>query len=301
MKSTASHSLALVSGAVLATYLVSRKYSKEETFEPIIASELPSDPYELLQEWITKTEKKLGFLASHTMVVATCGENQEEGATARTVVLQAASNELGGLLFGSSRNSLKGRQIQQNPNGEAVIRLGLHHQVRIRGKIRMEESKTTESFLLVAPMARKGLHALKQGKTISEEEHEKLVRQVFEADEAMLGGESKFQKLTKSVFGKKEEEETTPPTEEEEKIKPLTPLVLKKAKQFFAKKADAEEVVIPKEEELTTPPPSYVAFMISPTSFEFYSGGHPAYMNDRFLYVKDPKRRKFLAPQRLQS
>ena len=33
------------------------------------------------------------------------------------------------------------------------------------------------------------------------------------------------------------------------------------------------------------PPPNYSAFLLTPRSVEFYSGGHPGYINDRFLYV----------------
>ena len=35
------------------------------------------------------------------------------------------------------------------------------------------------------------------------------------------------------------------------------------------------------------PPQNYAAYALRPSSFEFYSGGHPGYVNDRFLFLKD--------------
>ncbi|CAK0811619.1 unnamed protein product [Prorocentrum cordatum] len=35
------------------------------------------------------------------------------------------------------------------------------------------------------------------------------------------------------------------------------------------------------------PHAGYSAFVLEPTSFEFYLGGHPGFLNDRFLFVRD--------------
>eukprot|EP00747_Dinoflagellata_sp_TGD_P165820 gnl/TRDRNA2_/TRDRNA2_187708_c0_seq1.p1 gnl/TRDRNA2_/TRDRNA2_187708_c0~~gnl/TRDRNA2_/TRDRNA2_187708_c0_seq1.p1 ORF type:complete len:248 (+),score=37.50 gnl/TRDRNA2_/TRDRNA2_187708_c0_seq1:140-883(+) len=48
-------------------------------------------------------------------------------------------------------------------------------------------------------------------------------------------------------------------------------------------------------------PSKYVAFRLRPSSFEFYSGGHPSYINDRFLYVRKEAKEDFFEVMRLQA
>lgn len=207
-------------------------------FEPLKCSTLPSCPFELLNAWINEAEAALGFLESHAMVVAT--GDFSEGPTARTVVLQVATSELG-LMFGSSRSSLKGRQAIADGRAECVLRHG-QRQVRIRGVLRLDDSKSAESFQRVAPSARVGLQALKQGAPINEHGW------------AQLGAEVNV--TARSVF-------SGPPA----------------------------------------PPEDYTAFVLVPRTFEFYNGGHPSYLNDRFLYVRDLRGDSldFEVPVRLQS
>ena len=140
-------------------------------------------------------------------------------------------------LFGSSRSSLKGRQALADGRAEAVVRHG-QRQVRIRGELRLDESKATESFRRVAPSAQHGLAVLQQGAPIDE-----------------AGWSSLAAKVDASL-------------------------------------ERAGEV---------PPPDDYVAFILTPRTIEFYNGGHPNYLNDRFLYVRAMASCDFAAPMRLQA
>ena len=191
---------------------------------PLLRESLPSCPFELLHTWIAEAQAALGFLESHAMIVATA--DADGGPTARTVVLQLADSSIG-LVFGSSRSSLKGRQATADGRAELVLRHG-QRQVRVRGRLRLDEALAARSFQLVAPPARLGLQQLQQGHEIGEQAWEALRTQVDEAVAQSSDGDS----------------------------------------------------------GLLTPPADYVAFVLSPDSFEFYNGGHPAYMNDRFLFVR---------------
>ena len=62
-----------------------------------------------------------------------------------------------------------------------------------------------------------------------------------------------------------------------------------------------EQLLRGQEDSLVEPPASYVAFVLKPSSFEFYNGGHPAYLNDRFLYVRAKDGVRFDLPVRLQA
>ena len=229
-------------GATLALWLGSRNcrfsHAGNASFSPLHPKELPTDPYELLNRWMAEAENSSGFLEAHAMTLATC--DAEGGATARTVVLQLAGEEHGGLMFGSNRLSLKARQTTADGRAEVVLRFG-QRQARVRGTLRLDETKSALSFSRVAPKARLGLSTLEQGRAIDEAGHAKIAAQI---DQLMAQGH---------------------------------------------------------EQALVEPPSNYVAFVLAPSSFEFYNGGHPAYLNDRFLYLRAKDGVRFAAPVRLQA
>ena len=156
------------------------------------------------------------------MVLAT--SSRDEGATARNVLLQKITPS-GELVFGSSRGSLKDRQLTEDPRAELVLRWG-QKQARVRGVVRKGTADETEaSWSGMPPGVRLGLPLLRQGKETNEQEHEALMR-------------AAIRELRRDV----------PPE---------------------------------------CPHDVYAAFKCTPSSVEFYSGGHPSYINDRFLYVHD--------------
>ena len=168
----ASHFLAAVAGAVLCTLWINRRAAPpwlRGPFLPTRLSELPSCPFELLAKWVGEAEAVLGFLEAHAMVVSTT--SADGGATARTVVLQECSPQ--GLVFGSNRHSLKSRQAQQDSRAEAVLRFG-QRQVRVRGELRLDDSRSSDSFGRVMPTARQGLQLLQQGVKIDEDAWQQL-------------------------------------------------------------------------------------------------------------------------------
>lgn len=228
MHSVTTHVAVAAASAALALWLRDRLYRRARTshggsvaFLPM--ESLPPDPYELLNLWIADAEAAAGYLEAHAMTIATC--DAVGGATARTVVLQLAGEQHGGLLFGSNRHSLKARQAAADERAECVLRFG-QRQVRVRGALRLVDSKAALSFSRVAPAARVGLSILEQGNQIDEATHRTLAVRID---------------------------------------------------QLLTDKHEAT---------LVEPPPSYTAFVLTPATIEFYSGGHPAYLNDRFLYVR---------------
>ena len=80
-------------------------------------------------------------VAARFVVLAT--SSPEEGATARTLLLQKIDST-GGLVFGTSPGSLKGRSLAQDDRAEVVMRWG-NQQVRCRGRMRKGSASETES------------------------------------------------------------------------------------------------------------------------------------------------------------
>lgn len=180
--SYAAHFAALGIGAAIG-YLLSnaratRKRAAMGAYEPLQKSELPSSPLDLLRDWIARDDSAVQFL-----VLAT--STPSEGATARTVVLHGISPE-GHLLVGTAVNSLKSRQLREDPRAEAVLRWG-NRQCRVRGVMRQGTPEQCEScFRGQPPGAQIGIPWLDQGKPIDEAGHQALVAR-FQAVRAVGG------------------------------------------------------------------------------------------------------------------
>lgn len=195
--------------------------SNPEAYIPLGRSALPSCPYELVTRWVAEHEAQHGFLESHAVVLAT--SSPEGGATARTVVLQCWSKA--GLVFGSQRSSLKGRDVASDPRAEAVLRLG-QRQVRFRGTMRLgDDTESDAAYRRLTRGAQLGLKVLRQG-------------QPCDGDAAQARLVERWQALR-----------------------------------------DADDA------SPLSRPPDFAAFVLEPSTIEFYSGGHAGYVNDRWLYA----------------
>ena len=191
---------------------------------PLAEAEMPAEPCVLLRAWIDELDDG----GPCYVVLAT--SSASEGATARTLVLQRLLAS-GGLLVGSSAESLKARQLADDVRAEAVLRWG-HRQVRVRGRMREGSAEeTADSFRLQLKGFRLGLPMLQQGQPIDEAGHVAL-RARYDAAASRCKG----------ALG-----DSAP----------------------------------------NSPPSGYSAYVLEPACVEFYSGGHPGCINDRFLYVRE--------------
>ena len=175
------------------------------------------------------------------MVVAT--SSPYEGPSARTVLLQHWHT--GSLCFGSSATSLKGRQIATGETRcECVLRFG-QRQVRIRGRLSMGDDRASDAaWLRLTPEARAGLIELNQ------------------ATPTLTLGLIPTMTPTPTLSNQGE------PIDNDEHAKLEARVTKRIACRDRPWHADGR-------------PESYRAFVLEPTSFEFYSGGHPGYVNDR--------------------
>jgi len=173
-------------------------------------------------------EASEGFLARAMVVATSCPDG---GATARTVVMGTWGPAVGGLVFGSNPNSLKGRQLVADPRCEAVLRWG-QRQVRVRGTVRLGNSEESDAmFRRLSSGQQMGLTFLQQGRRTSETEHDAALEKFLTMSAASNRGDGNLQQVTR--------------------------------------------------------PESYSAFVLEPETLEFYQGGHPGYVNDRLLYVRE--------------
>lgn len=162
-------------GAAVVLLLI--RFSKGKERPPLQWSEMPSDPYVLLNKWIGEATAGMGELCARSMVLAT--SDPDEGPTARTVALQDCDSEYGYLSFHTSSTSLKARQLAADPRCEMVLTWG-DRQVRIRGEAYLagpgEESDAAFQKLSAGEQA--SLHVLRQGEQIGEKEFEGAAEQV---------------------------------------------------------------------------------------------------------------------------
>jgi pyridoxine/pyridoxamine 5'-phosphate oxidase len=228
----------LVAGVTAALlFQLRRRRLPPVEYLPLARDSLPDCPFELCSRWIAEHKTTSGFLESHAVVLAT--SSPSGGATARTVILQRWGSEFGGLVFGSQRSSLKGRDVVSDPRAEAVLRLG-QRQIRFRGEVRFgsrEESRA--AFGRLPRGSQIGLQLLRQGEACADEayaECKRCWRALADADE---GGDWRC-------------------------------------------------------------PDDYVAMILEPCTIEAYSGGHPGYINDRWLWVRSDDGR-FILETRLQA
>lgn len=145
-----------------------RKRQIKATFQAIVNP--PDEPMSLLKAWLAENEAVDG-VAARFVVLAT--SSPEEGATARTLLLQKIDST-GGLVFGTSPGSLKGRSLAQDDRAEVVMRWG-NQQVRCRGRMRKGSASETESAFAGLPVgAQLGLPLLEQGAPIDDAAYAKV-------------------------------------------------------------------------------------------------------------------------------
>lgn len=200
----------------------------------LLVENMPSDPYNLLHQWMKEEEDQSGFAAARAMVLAT--SSPADGATARTVICQQCGEQCGGLVVATNGESLKSRQIHEDPRVETVFRWG-DRQVRVRGRARLGDAvESDNAWITLSREQRLGLTLLQQGEPCSEMGHVAI-------------------------------------------SKAWRSLALKHGCNGDSNAGAAHGTLIPR-------PQHFSALIVQPESFEFYTGGHPGYVNDRFLYTR---------------
>lgn len=112
----------------------------------LLEEQLPSLPIELLKDWVkTAEDKKL--VEPYAMSFATCGSDCLPSV--RTLLMREITqlDDSGlGIVFYSNYDSVKGQNLEQNPNAQALFFWhSLERQVRVSGtvrKISLERSQT---------------------------------------------------------------------------------------------------------------------------------------------------------------
>ena len=72
--------------------------------------------------WVDAAVNRGGYAFGRAMCLAT--NSPAEGPTARTVLCQTLGDAVGGLVIGTNGESLKSRQVLEDPRVEAVFRWG---------------------------------------------------------------------------------------------------------------------------------------------------------------------------------
>ena len=161
---TLSHMLALVSGA-----LAPREF----------AGSLPDDPVRTLREWFSDAEASGRYHDPGAMSLAT---SSPDGApSSRMVLCKAIESDPPALLFFSSYQSRKGRELSANPRAAAVFHWPhARRQARVEGTVERISSPESDAYFAGRPLlARLGAQASAQGAAL--ESRAELISRVVAA------------------------------------------------------------------------------------------------------------------------
>ena len=132
---------------------------------PFTDADLTDEPLELLLRWLAEAEAT-GMVDHNAMTVATAGADGRPSA--RTVLLRSCDAE--GLRFYTNRESLKGRQIAQNPRAQLLFfwrELG--RQIFVHGPIEPTSDADSDAYYGSRHrLSRIGAWASRQGTPIAD-------------------------------------------------------------------------------------------------------------------------------------
>jgi pyridoxamine 5'-phosphate oxidase len=113
---------------------------------PLIASELPRDPYVLFERWYREA-RDAGAVQPEAMTLATAGEG---GPSARMVLFKGFDD--GAFLFYSNYGSRKGLDMAYDRRAALVFYWAVtRHQVRAYGQVRKTNRATSERYWATRP------------------------------------------------------------------------------------------------------------------------------------------------------
>ena len=131
---------------------------------PFTEADLPGDPLDLVARWLDDAEAT-GMADPTAMTVATAGADGRP--TARTVLLRRSDAE--GFRFYTNRESLKGRQIAENPHAQLLFYWGeLGRQILVHGPIEPTTDADSDAYFASRDRrSRVGAWASRQGSVLA--------------------------------------------------------------------------------------------------------------------------------------
>jgi pyridoxamine 5'-phosphate oxidase len=152
--------------------------------EPLTEAVLPADPLELLARWLDEAAET-GMIDPNAMTIATAGADGRPSA--RTVLLRGADAD--GLRFYTNRESLKGRQLAENPRAQALFFWReLRRQIFVHGPCEPTSDADGDAYFETRPPgSRAGAWASQQGRPLAS--REALLAEVAAVEERFAGEE----------------------------------------------------------------------------------------------------------------
>jgi len=145
-------------------------------------SDLPGDPLELVQRWLDEAAAT-GMTDPNAMTLATAGADGRPSA--RTVLLRGVAAD--GLRWYTNRESLKGRQLAENPRAQLLFfwrELG--RQILVHGAVAPTSDADSDAYFASRPRdSRIGAWASRQGTVLAS--RDELLGRVEAADAAHPG------------------------------------------------------------------------------------------------------------------
>lgn len=141
---------------------------REYTQRSLPISDVDKDPIRQLESWI---DEAVHAEASEPTAMILSTANQEGKVTSRTVLLKKLKSE--GLIFFTNYNSLKGKQLKENPQAAALFYWAeLERQVRVEGTTDKISAEESDSYFESRPEAsRIGAWASDQSTEIPDREY----------------------------------------------------------------------------------------------------------------------------------
>jgi len=151
---------------------------------PLTRDALADDPIDQFHRWLADAEAT-GMVDPNAMTVATAGVDGQPSA--RTILLRGADPE--GFRFYTNRESLKGRQLAENPRAQLLFfwrELG--RQILVHGSVAPTTDADSDDYFASRPRtSRLGALASRQGRVITG--RQELLDAVAAADAAHPGEE----------------------------------------------------------------------------------------------------------------
>jgi len=129
---------------------------------------ITKNPINLFEDWFNYAIEK-NILEPNAMTLATADEN---GKPSARIVLLKNYNE-NGFLFFTNYESIKGKQLDENPNAALVFWWGpLARQIRIEGSVEKVSAKESDEYFNLRPLGNQlGAVVSNQSKTIPNYSH----------------------------------------------------------------------------------------------------------------------------------
>src|SRR5579864_9538278 len=119
-------------------------------YTELLPDPLPAEPLVILNQWLAESWRLQHQPNPNAMVIATA--TSDGRPSARVVLCKEVVAQPGYLVFYTNYQSLKGRQLTQNPRAAAVMHWDhLHRQVRIEGPVVLAPSADSDAYFASRP------------------------------------------------------------------------------------------------------------------------------------------------------